>query len=536
MPQNFLSHFNNVLAVPGDAGIEYTAGPNIEIEDHIISGRDWTSDINAAIKGVKGSGFSATTAWVDSQGYLTEHQDVSDLPYVQNSALDFSPQNLISGISGTGLYATSADAAFLAETANYAVYSDEAGSAAKAESANHADSAYSALTAAFANSANSSLNAQIANYAYTAEVANNLTGWTYTDSAMTGIKGIGEIPFIAENLNYWDYTDSAHTAISGYNGTAFTNEDINCPWISGNKVISNVTAEFGNSFQFISSFDFSGDKNHFISLKGSWITFPTTAHIASALNNKLETSAFNYFIESGFLPNMSELHDATANLNNVFNSACVHNSALNYTIDTKISAISGIPLYCKYTAGPNININASNGISGKDWTDTITAASSYAASMATGRLYTGVAPIVVNNAEEKISANTMELIAGNGIEFVTGATATTINCTAGGANVHYYIDTPDDHTSADIELTIQTTGTIGGRYDTWLMNSGNFIGALIPSANNVDDGGKVLTVTAGSPKWMSLPSGALGIPVFAVSTSAQATAGTNGVLYIVTGN
>lgn len=1008
MPQNFVSRFNNLLAVKGRGGIEYTAGPNIDISDYIISGRDWTSDIDSAIQGVKGSSFDATTAWVDSQGYLTAHQDVSDLPYVQNSALDPTLYGLFSGISGSGLYATSAENAFTAETANYALYSEEAGSAAKAESANHADSAYSAYTALFANSANSSLNAEVANYAFTAEVANNITGWTYTDSAMTGIKGFGEIPFIAENLNYWDYTDSAHTAISGYNGTAFTNEDVNCPWISGNKVISPTQETYaGQEFQVISSFDFSGNKNHFISLKGMVLKFPSTAHIASALYEKFDTTSFNNFITNGFNPNMTELHGATAYLSAFVNTGCVHNSALDYTEDEKISGISGIPFYgagassepiwisgnkyigpevlldfgdavqyissftvsgdhnhaialkgsqfklpstahiqsaldeklpissfSSYTAnadsrmdgifqlansayttavnnfynkadisaisswsgdinyisgqvdnkldstafntgdfypmtgnpsgfltahqdlsdyattaqledkldktafnsgdfyttanesgfitgvdlsnyvtettletvsaeitgmiptaltgdyltkdsadtlyyplesnpsgyltahqsledyqttagmtaylttgdsgnfypmtgnpsgfltahqslsdyansadvtgtaqyalttagweqiaapegdyelsagdgisivdypedqktvisvtaggteysagqyididsstnvisvtglqpagsyqpagryvqysgpydnrqmaswslgngtngstgelfaiegngdtelphilisgtaagsksayisittagvhiysgdawhtptdvlygkynvigGTNTNVSTANGtaftVSSKDWTNTITAASAYAASMATGRLYTGVAPIVVNNAEEKISANTMELIAGNGIEFVTAATSTTINCTAagGGASVHYYIDTPNEHTSADIELTIQASANVGGRYDRWLMNSGNFIGALIPSADTVNDAGKVLTVTAGSPRWQPLPatpSGALGIKVLAVATSAAATAGDADTLYIVTGS
>jgi hypothetical protein len=365
MPQNFLSHFNNVLAVPGDAGIEYTAGPNIEIEDHIISGRDWSTDIDSAIAGVKGSGFSAVTAWVESQNYLTEHQDVSNLPYVQNSAIGVKG-SLLSGISGSGFYAVSADKAHSAAGADYATF------ATNAESAVYAHSSY--LSESATNAAHSDFT--------------NFSDWS--DSAGFAISG-------------WEYSDSGNSAITGYNGTAFIGE-LNCPWISGNKIIGGVNADFGNSYQVISSFDFSGNKNHYISLKGAWITLPTTGHIASALDNKLETSSFNYFIESSFLPNMNELHDATANLNNVFNSACVHNSALNYTVDTKISAISGIPLYCKYTAGPNININASNGISGKDWTDTITAASSYAASMATGRLYTGVAPIVVNNAEEKISA------------------------------------------------------------------------------------------------------------------------------------
>ena len=100
------------MAVKGLGSIEYTAGPNIDISDYIISGRDWTSDIDSAIEGVKGSGFSAATAWVDSQGYLTAHQDVDNLPYVQNSALEFYGVN-ISGISGSGLYALSAEGSML---------------------------------------------------------------------------------------------------------------------------------------------------------------------------------------------------------------------------------------------------------------------------------------------------------------------------------------------------------------------------------------------------------------------------------------
>lgn len=794
MPQNFLSHYNNVLAVPGAAGIEYTAGPNIEIEDHIISGRDWSTDIDSAIAGVKGSSFSAATAWVESQNYLTEHQDVSNLPYVQNTAIGVKG-SLLSGISGSGFYAVSADKAHSAAGADYATF------ATNAESAEYAYSSYLAESAT--NAAHSD---------YT-----NFSDWS--ESAGLVISG-------------WEYTDSANTAIKGYNGTAFVATDTNCPWISGNKVISPTQETYaGQEFQVISSFDFSGNKNHFISLKGMVLKFPSTAHIASALYEKFDTTAFNNFINNGFSPQMTELHNATANISAFVNTGCVHNSALDYTEDNKISGISGVPLVgngggaaiwisgnkyigpevllnfgdavqyissftvsgdhnhaialkgsqfklpstahiqsalddklpissfssytsyadgrmdsifqlansayttavnnfynkadlsaisswsgdinyisgeftaftatatglaieysagdniditdhvvsgkdwlptiesglsskldtsaftaftatadfvnsgdvtgtaqwalttggwqkittasgdyelsagagisivdypdeqktviavtggggtggAEYQAGQYIDINASNIISvtglqpsgnyqtagnyvsgttfnnytatadavaytagsniditnhvvsGKDWTDTITAASAYAASQATGKEYSGIAPIVVNNTTDQISAQTMDLIAGAGIEFVTNSTSTTINCTAtaGGASVHYYIDTPNEHTSADIELTIQASANIGGRYDRWLMNSGNFIGALIPSADTIDDAGKVLTVTAGSPRWQSLPatpSGALGIKVLAVATSAEATAGEANTLYIVTGS
>lgn len=711
MPQNFVSRYNNLLAVKGRGGIEYTAGPNIDISDYIISGRDWTSDIDSAIQSVKGSGFSAATAWVDSQEYLTAHQDVDNLPYVQNSALEFYGVH-ISGISGSGLYAQSAEGAFTAETANFAYHSETSDSANYAESAGITDSANYALTAFFANSATSSLMADTAVYAYTADKADDLTNWTYTDSAMTGIKGYNGTAFISQDLQYWDYTDSAQTAISGYNGTAFLGEDGNCPWISGNKVIGAITADFGNTVQVISSFDFSGNKNHYISLKGFNLTLPSTAHIASALDDKLPISSF-----SSYTANASDRMDGifqlansayTTAVNNFYNKADISaisswsgdinyisgeftaftatatglaieytagdniditnhvisgknwlptiESGLSSKLDStasgnfvtsgdvtgtaqyalttagwtevtggsgpitggmELSAGNGISItddyeanktviavsgdyvynsaYTSYTAnadtasykastninitnhyisgkswtteiqnassyaynqatakdktydvvaGANINVSTASNtftVSGKDWGSTISAASAYAAAQATGKEYTGIAPIVVNNTTDQISADCTELIAGNGIEFVTAATSTTINCTAtgGGASVHYYIDTPNEHTSADIELTIQTSANVGGRYDRWLMNSGSFIGALIPSADTVDDAGKVLTVTAGSPRWQSLPatpSGALGIKVLAVATSAAATAGDADTLYIVTGS
>ena len=345
MPQNFISRYNNLLAVKGLGSIEYTAGPNIDISDYVISGRDWTSDIDSAIEGVKGSGFSAATAWVDSQGYLTAHQDVDNLPYVQNSALEFYGVH-ISGISGSGLYALSAEGAFNAETANFAYNSESAESAGYAESAGITDSANYALTALFANSATSSLMADTAVYAYTADKADDLTNWTYTDSAMTGIKGYNGTAFISQDLQYWDYTDSAQTAISGYHGTAFTNDDINCPWISGNKVISPTQETYaGQEFQVISSFDFSGNKNHFISLKGMVLKFPSTAHIASALYEKFDTTAFNNFITNGFNPQMTELHGDTAYISAFVNTGCVHNSALESTEEGLISSISGSGFY-----------------------------------------------------------------------------------------------------------------------------------------------------------------------------------------------
>ena len=610
MPQNFISRYNNLLAVKGLGSIEYTAGPNIDISDYIISGRDWTSDIDSAIQGVKGSGFSAATAWVDSQGYLTAHQDVTNLPYVQNSAIGFKGSS-ISGISGSGFYADSAD------RANWADHADTSNSATNALSAEYTYSSY--LSESATNAAHSD---------YT-----NFADWA--ESAGFVISG-------------WEFTDSAHTAIQGYSGVPFANSDVSCPWISGNKVIGAVTGDFGNTYQVISSFDFSGDKNHYISLKGFNLTLPSTAGIASALDQKFDTSSFNTFIENGFNPNMTELHGATAYLSSFGNTGCVHNSALASTEDGLISSISGSGFYAEggssgdttpwisgdkqidselalqfgqsiqvlssftvsgnknhaiavkgsiikmpttaniaealmdkldistfssfsstadvtpYSAGANIditnhvisgkdwlptiesgdsgkldisafenytataiagdyelsagpgisitdypedqktviavtggtgggaeysagqyieinpsniisvtglqpysagsNINITNHvISSKSWTNDITAASSYAYNQATanaqGKTYAGVAPIVVNNVEDKISADTMQLIAGSGISFDTTLTSTTINCTiTGGGSVMNVTDGTSSYSALGFYEQVADTG------------------------------------------------------------------------------
>lgn len=213
--------YNTVLANSaawnegGGQGSTYTAGPNININDNTISGKDWTAEIESAISSVSSNYYPMTG---NPSGFLTAHQDITNLPYVQNIALNYTPSTLVSGISGHELYAESANHAFNAETAKYVE-----------------------------------------------------SGWEYSDNKITA-----------------------------YNGSAFS--------------------------------------------AGS-------------------------------------------------------------TYDV--------------TAGANINVSTAGntfGISGKDWNDTITAASAYAASQAQGKTYTGVAPIVVNNSEDKISANCIELSAGNGID------------------------------------------------------------------------------------------------------------------------
>ena len=172
----FISNHNRLL----QGGVVYTASNG----DMWTSGLEYSGD---KITGYSGSAFGAdcpcdsavivdsaydkTTAWVDDQEFITAHQDVSNLPYVQNSALDYNGL-LISGISGDAIYAKSAENAFTAEFAYNSQMAD------------------SAQTAIYAQSANSALNSEVANVTYTAMTALDLRGLEYNgDGQITGFNG-----------------------------------------------------------------------------------------------------------------------------------------------------------------------------------------------------------------------------------------------------------------------------------------------------------------------------------------------------------
>ncbi len=169
-----LSEHNRILRLGEGGSQEYFPGDNINITDHVISGKYWDNEINSAISSTSGdivdSAYNKTTGWVDEQGFLTAHQDVDNLPYVQNSALGYNGV-LVSSISGSGLFAESSLNSFYADSAGYA---DNANSATYAESAIISESALSADYAKVADSAHTCDYASTADFAYS--LANGYSG------------------------------------------------------------------------------------------------------------------------------------------------------------------------------------------------------------------------------------------------------------------------------------------------------------------------------------------------------------------------
>ena len=82
---NWVVNQNYITAVTGD-NTPYSAGANIAISEHVVSGKDWTSEIQAA----------SSYAYDQSTGAAP---DVTNLPYVQNTALHVDGGNNLTAIS-----------------------------------------------------------------------------------------------------------------------------------------------------------------------------------------------------------------------------------------------------------------------------------------------------------------------------------------------------------------------------------------------------------------------------------------------------
>jgi len=383
-----LSEHNRILRVGEGGSQEYFPGDNINITDHVISGKYWDNEINSAISAASGdivdSAYNKTTGWVDEQGFLTAHQDVDNLPYVQNSALGYNGV-LVSSISGNGLFAESSLNSF---------YADSAGYADNANSATYADSANFVATANFANSASSALNAEIANVAYTALTANHVEGgWehnndgeitAYNHSAFAGGKGdySGISPIVVDNEAriisaqsaklgvqeplYFVEDTSASTVI-GIHDSAF-------PTFEGTEdgKISAINGSALNADQVV---PYSGGSNisivdHVISVTGivdnayhansaDYVQMAQSAHSAeiavSALNVASSNSATYDSLGRKIVDTYLTAHqDWTNTIQNASGNA--YNSAVNWVVDQHyLTAVTGDNT--PYSAGANIVIN-----------------------------------------------------------------------------------------------------------------------------------------------------------------------------------
>ena len=327
MPQ-VLSKNSVLLRGAGRTNIEYSAGPNINITDDVISGRDWTNDINQAVaSGLSGrlSG-GENIAITNNDGISTisisgdiysagENINITDKVISGKDWTNDIDEHIESAVSGK------ADASAIPTIVDYSAGSN-------IDISNHVISG---------KDWSSELDLKLDKSAF-------ITG---TSSFVTVERMYDELSSISANIS----ADS--------------------PWISGNKILADsaIQLEFGGQFQALSSFDLSGDHNHYLLMKGAAFRLPA---IEPYLSSYLPVSSFNNYTEY-----------AEARMSAIFvlaNSAYTtavnnYNSKLDKSAFDEYSAAHSGDENIPYSAGDNINVT-DHVISGRDWTDVIQSAMS----------------------------------------------------------------------------------------------------------------------------------------------------------------
>ena len=211
-----------ISAVSASANISVTKDGNNKVW---ISGKDWTNDIQSA----SSYAYDQATAQIPA---------VTGLPYVENSALDYTPGgHLVSSISGDGLYAMSAEGAFTAETANYSYVAETANYVADGWEYNASNEITGYSGSAFHAGAggdgkiytgispivvdNSTTTGTIS--AQTARLGVQSPLYFVEDTSASTVIGISGLPQV-EGVMYESALNFAAGYITGYNGSALSSE------------------------------------------------------------------------------------------------------------------------------------------------------------------------------------------------------------------------------------------------------------------------------------------------------------------------
>lgn len=117
-----------------------------------------------------------------------------------------------------------------------------------------------------------------------------------------------------------------NSAISSINNSALAGgQGGDCPWLSGNKEIQETQLITPNTvIQVLSSFDLSGNKNHFINVKGGLYRFPSSYELVDDIAQTysfMPTSSMNEYLTTASFSSYSAITDTRiTNVNEIANS------------------------------------------------------------------------------------------------------------------------------------------------------------------------------------------------------------------------
>ena len=457
----------------------YSAGPNIDITDHVISGRDWTDEISAASANAVSqipdvSEFltksSADTLYYpltsNPSGYLIAHQSLS--AYYQKNETS-SKQEISDALddkldktqSGNFYPMTGNPSGFLTTHQSLSNYYQKNETSSKQE----IQAALEAIPGAVDYSAGANIN--------------------ITNHVISGKDWSSDLNSKLDESTFTAYT-AVHTGDDVTQYSAGSNINITNHVISGKDWSSDITAASAATTAWVNN-------QNYLTTHQSLAGLMSADKLEYDSNNKI--SGYNGSAFAGedreIIPVRGDNGISVTEVNNdvvIEISSVAHDTTLSGygTPASPLGVVGGGSTLVEYTAGANIDIT-NHVVSGKDWSNDITAASSYAYSQATadaqGHTYTGVAPIVVNNNEDKISADCIELRAGNGIDSTKLATGVIeVSSQGGGSNfsTSAFGIIPSTQVTALTSLSYYDTGL--GKSNQLSGNNTNNLGWTMPSA------------------------------------------------------
>ena len=360
MPQ-MISRNTVLLQGGGRTNIEYSAGPNINITNDVISGRDWSNEI------AKG-GASAVSSHLSAGDHIDLNTNSGGITTISVTGDFYSAgdninitNNVISGKDWTNdidshiesAVSGKADASAIPEIVDYSA----------GPNIDITDHTISGRDWSYEIGQKADRSEVIERISAASEsIVNNLTETISSTSS-----------------ELYDII----SATSGQGGGS-------CPWISGGKDYGSATVQlnFGDTIPVFSSWDLSGDHNHYIWMKGAYVRLPDGSEFLPISSFSGYTASMAANMSSNWeYTNSAYSMSLTNHYNKLDNSAFSAYTAAHSADDvTPYSGGNGIAVNDHvisytgtegqaYSAGDNINIT-NNVISGKDWTSEISAASS----------------------------------------------------------------------------------------------------------------------------------------------------------------
>lgn len=425
------SAFDEWTATHSGESVEYTAGPNIDITNHVVSGRDWTDEITAASANAVNE---AVNQIPDVSEFLTKTS--ADTLYYP---LESNPSGYLTAHQDLSEYAKTDDLSAYQEKGDYYSASNPSGFITGVDLSNYYEKNETSSKEEIENAITSVENN-----------INNLSGEYYPlNSNPSGyLTAHQDVSDKLDVTAFTSYTATADTTeYSAGDGISITNHTIS---VTAQLTGDYLTKESADTlYQPIGNYQTAGNyqsAGNYLSATDSANFYPMTGNPSGFLTGVdltpyQEKTAMTAYQPAGDYYSASNPSGfiTGVDLSNYYQK---NETSSKEEISGAFEALSGIDDPYELSAGDGISIVndntakktiiSSTGISSKLDTSAFTA---YTATAVQGFEYTGIAPIDVNNTTHQISADVWTLSARNGIAILEDNVnkITTVDFTGGNS-------------------------------------------------------------------------------------------------------